>query len=97
VIERIPKENNIEIVKVKINDDVKWFAVATPLEFKWTQIAIEIKELDGGIFGIVEKSKEEPILFADFPLVGSEQTFIFPTFLNSHVFWPNEERSCVVL
>ncbi len=37
-----------------------------------------------------------PTLFADFPLIGSE-SFVYPCIINSHHFWPNEERSNIAL
>lgn len=33
-------------------------------------------------------------MYIDFPLVGSED-FDFPCYINSHLFWPNEERSLI--
>ena len=37
-----------------------------------------------------------PTLFADFPLIGSEN-FNYPCSINSHLFWPNEPRSSIAL
>ena len=37
-----------------------------------------------------------PTLYADFPLIGSH-SFVYPCIVNSHIFWPNEERSCIIL
>lgn len=37
-----------------------------------------------------------PTLFADFPLIGSE-SFKYPCYINSHLFYPNEPRSSILL
>ena len=45
---------------------------------------------------LVEKLPKDSILYADFPLIGSHE-FPFPCFINSHIFWPDEERSSIIL
>ena len=45
---------------------------------------------------LVEKLPKDPILYADFPLIGSHE-FPFPCYINSHIFWPDEERSSIIL
>ncbi len=45
---------------------------------------------------LLAKGFDEPTLFADYPLVGSN-CFRLPCVINSHIFLPNEERSSIVL
>lgn len=42
------------------------------------------------------KAPHMPTLFADFPLIGSEN-FNYPCYINSRLFWPNERRSSIAL
>jgi hypothetical protein len=57
------------------------------------QVSAPVK---GKPFTILNREPKQPNLFADFPLIGSHD-FIFPCVVNSHFFWPNEERSSVIL
>ena len=50
----------------------------------------------GQPYNILPRPKLQPSLFTDFPLIGSHN-FTFPCIINSHLFWPNEERSSVNL
>ena len=50
----------------------------------------------GEPYTIIKRPKSQPSLFTDFPLIGSHN-FAFPCIINSHLFWPNEERSSVNL
>jgi hypothetical protein len=45
---------------------------------------------------IQKRRDQDPALYADFPLIGSHE-FPFPCFINSHIFWPDEERSSIIL
>jgi hypothetical protein len=36
-------------------------------------------------------------VFVDFPLIGSENNFVFPVCVQSHVFNPSEQRSQILL
>ena len=87
---------DIEIVKCLNNQKVTVFAVAS--SSRWTSIAIEIvNENNQPQYKVLPKPKDSPTLYCDFPLVGSEKSFIYPAFVNSHLFWPNEERSSIIL
>ena len=45
---------------------------------------------------VLPRPDKDPVLYADFPLIGSHD-FPFPCQINSHIFWPDEERSSVIL
>lgn len=45
---------------------------------------------------VLTRGIDEPTLYADYPLVGSNN-FRLPCVINSHIFLPNEERSSIVL
>ena len=45
---------------------------------------------------IKPKPYDMPALYSDFPLIGSH-AFIYPGIINSHIFYPNEERSSIIL
>jgi hypothetical protein len=45
---------------------------------------------------ILRFDKDDPKLYADFPLIGSHNYPIVYT-MNSHIFWPDEERSSIIL
>ena len=52
--------------------------------------------MENSYYLIQARHPEMPTLFADFPLIGSE-SFVYPCIINSHMFWPNEERSNIAL
>jgi hypothetical protein len=84
----------IRIVDVKNIDILKTYILGS--QDNWTAIATEIIETRDGKHILVPNSPKLPTLFADFPLIGSEN-FQYPCYINSHLFWPNEERSNIVL
>ena len=47
-------------------------------------------------FKILKPEAKDPVRYADYPLIGSHE-FPFPCQINSHIFWPDEERSSVIL
>ena len=53
-------------------------------------------EKDDEKFQIVAKHPMAPVIYADFPLIGSEN-FPFPFYVNSHYFRPNEPRSSLLM
>ncbi|MGO4289859.1 sacsin N-terminal ATP-binding-like domain-containing protein [Chitinophaga sp. RAB17] len=59
-------------------------------------IAIEVEELKKGKYAFEELPEEIPMLFCDFPLIGSEQ-FPFPVIINASEFNINEPRNGVYL
>lgn len=59
-------------------------------------IAVEVQDLGEKRYSIKEIAKEIPILFCEFPLVGSE-SFPYPIVLNSSLFNPTEPRDSIFL
>lgn len=57
-------------------------------------LAIEVDSFEPII--LIENFGEQPNLFRDFPLIGSEK-FHFPYILNGHTFNPTEDRDSIVL
>lgn len=59
-------------------------------------IAVEVKSLGEELFSIKETANETPILFCEFPLIGSE-SFPYPVVINSPLFNPTEPRDSIWL
>ncbi len=61
-----------------------------------TTIAVQVEVLGDHLYSIKEITNEIPILFCDFPLIGSE-SFPYPVVINSHLFNPTEPRDSILL
>ena len=61
-----------------------------------TSVSLLLKKINENSFEIIQKNRNVPTFFVDFPLIGSEN-FIFPFYINSHYFYPNEPRSWILL
>ncbi len=59
-------------------------------------LSIEIEYREDGQYAALPRSKEQPVLFRDFPLIGSNN-FHFPFFLNGFRFNPTEQRNDLFL
>ncbi|WP_375470439.1 sacsin N-terminal ATP-binding-like domain-containing protein [uncultured Nostoc sp.] len=59
-------------------------------------IAIQLEKKDE-LYSVFKIQPELPILFCDFPLVGSEKKFTYPVIINSPLFEPTEPRDSVFL
>jgi len=57
-------------------------------------LTTEVEDFES--FKLIEKSKEAPSLYRDFPLIGSEK-FYFPFYLNGTRFHPTEDRDGIFL
>lgn len=92
--ETICKNDNVEIIRsaIDINGNKKYY-----LTYKDSVVALSIETLwDGSIYSLIKRDKTQPVLFRDFPLIGSEE-FYFPYMLNGFNFEPTETRSGVFL
>lgn len=58
-------------------------------------LTAEIKEKDG-VYEIIKRDSKQPVLYRDFPLIGSEK-FYFPFILNGFAFNPTERRNGLLL
>jgi hypothetical protein len=59
-------------------------------------IAVQVEVLGDDLYSIKEITNEIPILFCEFPLIGSE-SFPYPVVINSHLFNPTEPRDSILL
>ncbi len=86
----------ISTIEISNNNLIEVVKIATISNEKNTLcLAISLEELEEKL-SIKRISKHTPILFCDFPLIGSEK-FTFPVVLNSPVFNPTEPRDGVLL
>ncbi len=98
--ERLLKEEGREIIKscVNINGERKYFLTYTTFkdESPYVALSIETEISEDGKYKLVARDKDQPVLFRDFPLIGSEK-FYFPYMLNGFDFDPTETRSGILL
>lgn len=96
----LQKTGNVEIIKsvISINESKKYYLTYKTYEQEKPVVAlsIETKIDDDGKFVLVRRDKEQPVLFRDFPLIGSED-FYFPYMLNGFDFDPTETRNGILL
>lgn len=69
----------------------------SPMTKKMPKVALSIETVwDGSAYYLVGREKTQPVLFRDFPLIGSEE-FYFPFMLNGFDFEPTEPRDGILL
>ena len=85
-------DNNVQKSVVKIDNTTKKY-----LSYITDDVALttEIKD-DNNILEIVKRDSKHPVLYRDFPLIGSER-FFFPYTLNGFNFNPTERRNGLLL
>lgn len=82
---------------VKINEVRKYFLTYVTYDEKMPKVALSIETVwDGSAYYLVGREKTQPVLFRDFPLIGSEE-FYFPFMLNGFDFEPTEPRDGILL
>jgi len=96
----LERNDNHEIIKsvIVINEVKKYYLTYKTYKERVPSVALSIEtELDGnGRYALVKRSKSQPVLFRDFPLIGSEN-FYFPYMLNGFDFDPTESRNGILL
>ena len=86
-----------EIIMIDINGDKKYYLTYKTFKGEDPVVALSIETLwDGSTYSLIKRDKSQPVLFRDFPLIGSEE-FYFPYMLNGFDFEPTETRSGVLL
>ena len=82
---------------VRINGVDKYFLTYQKEKNKEADLAlsIEVVKTTNG-YCLVQREASQPVLFRDFPLIGSEE-FYFPYMLNGFNFEPTETRSGILL
>ncbi|WP_340158839.1 hypothetical protein [uncultured Maribacter sp.] len=89
---KIFKRDGVTAYEVKIsNQDSKKF-----LSYGKNEITLAIEVNNFNPITLIEHFGQQPNLFRDFPLIGSEK-FHFPFILNGHTFNPTEDRDSIVL
>lgn len=83
---------NVFFSEIKVNDDVKQY-----LSYITGEVALttEVVKTESG-YTLIKRDSKQPILYRDFPLIGSEK-FFFPYTLNGFRLNPTEKRSCIPL
>jgi predicted RNA-binding protein Jag len=89
---KIFTRDNVTAYEVQItNKESKQF-----LSFGKNEITLAIEVSSFNPITLIEHFGQQPNLFRDFPLIGSEK-FHFPYILNGHTFNPTEDRDSIVL
>lgn len=78
--------------EIMINSETKQYLSYITSEIALT---IEVKMKDEG-YSLLKRDSEQPVLYRDFPLIGSEH-FYFPYTLNGFRFYPTEKRNSIPL
>ena len=85
--------DSVQLSVVKIDDITKKY-----LSYITDEVALttEINITENGIYNIIKRDSKQPVLYRDFPLIGSEK-FYFPYTLNGFEFNPTERRNGLLL
>lgn len=85
-------DGNVQLSIVKIDDITKKY-----LSYITDELALTTEvNVANNIYEIVKKDSKQPVLYRDFPLIGSEK-FHFPYTLNGFEFNPTERRNGLLL
>lgn len=88
----VDNKNGVTFYEVQIsNQESKKF-----LSYGKNEITLAIEVNNFTPITLIEHFGQQPNLFRDFPLIGSEK-FHFPYILNGHTFNPTEDRDSIVL
>lgn len=85
-------DDNVQLSIVKIDGIIKKYVSYITDDVALTT-EVNIKD---GIYEIIKRDSKQPVLYRDFPLIGSEK-FYFPYTLNGFEFNPTERRNGLVL
>lgn len=84
--------DNVQLSVVKIDDITKKY-----LSYITDEVALTTEvNIEDGIYEIIKRDSRQPVLYRDFPLIGSEK-FYFPYTLNGFEFNPTERRNGLLL
>lgn len=85
-------DGNVKMLQVKLQggEDRNY------LKFLKEDFCLIAEVSDFDTLALVKRSKDQPVLYRDFPLIGSEK-FYFPFILNGYEFNPTEDRNDIVL
>lgn len=85
-------DDNVRLSKVVIDDIARSYISYITDDVALTTEVI----LNNGKYEIVKRDNKQPVLYRDFPLIGSEK-FYFPYILNGFEFNPTERRNGLLL
>lgn len=84
--------NNVKLSYVQIDNQTK-----TYLSYITDEVALTTEvNIINGTYEVVKRDSKQPVLYRDFPLIGSEK-FYFPYTLNGFGFNPTERRNGLLL
>lgn len=87
-----PLGDNVVFSEIRINDKVKQY-----LSYITDEVALTIEVIkDENGYTLIKRDNKQPILYRDFPLIGSEK-FFFPYTLNGFHLHPTEKRNSIFL
>lgn len=87
-----PLGGNVIFSEIRINDTTKQY-----LSYITDQVALTTEVLrNENRYSLIKRDNMQPILYRDFPLIGSEK-FFFPYTLNGFHFHPTEKRNSIFL
>lgn len=85
-------DDHVMFSEIQIDSEVKQYLTYTTEEVALT---IEVKK-DNGRYFLQKRDSRQPVLYRDFPLIGSE-SFYFPFTLNGFNLFPTEKRNSIPL
>lgn len=85
-------DENVVYSSIQINDEKKEYLSYIT---KDVALTIEVKKNEYG-YALIPRDTKQPVLYRDFPLIGSEK-FYFPFTFNGFRFWPSEKRNSIPL
>lgn len=91
VCETIPIDDNVIISTISNNECKKYY-----LSYHDNEVMLTTEVTDDNSFSLVKRDSSQPVLYRDFPLIGSER-FYFPYTLNGYNFFPTDERDGLTL
>lgn len=86
-------DDNVRKSTVTIDGNTKQYLTYTTDKVALT---IEFEESADGSYKLIKRDSQQPVLYRDFPLIGSEK-FYFPYTLNGFHFHPTERRNGILL
>jgi hypothetical protein len=91
-ITKVREESNVKMLSVALRDGKS----RNFLKFAKESFCLITEVSDFESLALIERSDDQPVLYRNFPLIGSEN-FHFPFILNGFEFNPTEDRNDIVL
>ena len=91
VCETMPMDENVLFSIVSINECKKYY-----LSYLDNEVMLTTEVTGNDYISLIKRDSFQPVLYRDFPLIGSEK-FYFPYTLNGYNFFPTDERDGLAL